>query len=276
MPVGLGRGGHNRAGYQHSALTAAHITLKRRGIDWRTLSDAECIRQYVALQEPVTCAYPGCTNVVGTVGRHLFKHCVAHGHHHLAGDNNPAKRSGVRSIIKTKALARGKFSDEHKAAMKKAFNDTKCHQKFWDAMPKEERERRGRLSSVIQKDYWDGLSPEEKEVRLKNWLKCAGPNKQEVKLQSILNDLFPGVYEFVGDFKMWVGGKNPDFVSVDGSKKVIEFYGTYWHPENSGEEDHRMDHFKKHGLDTLIVRDSELKNLPSLKTKLVQFHGSLR
>jgi len=77
---------------------------------------------------------------------------------------------------------------------------------------------------------------------------------------------FPGVYIFTGDFSFMVDGKNPDFISTDGSKKVIELFGMRYHPAE--DEKKEIDFFSAHGFSALIVWDPELKNLPMLVSKL--------
>jgi hypothetical protein len=95
------------------------------------------------------------------------------------------------------------------------------------------------------------------------------PNNSERNLLCLLNLLFPGVYIFTGDFSFMVDGKNPDFISTDGSKKVIELFGMRYHPAE--DEKKRIDFFSAHGFSALIVWDPELKNLPMLVSKLKQF-----
>jgi len=55
------------------------------------------------------------------------------------------------------------------------------------------------------------------------------PNKSELKLQTILNKLFPKEYKFVGNGQVVLGGKLPDFINVNGQKKIIEMFGTFYH-----------------------------------------------
>jgi len=103
------------------------------------------------------------------------------------------------------------------------------------------------------------------------------PNKKETNLLEILNELFPNEYIFVGDFKLWIDGKNPDFICYN-KNKLIEHFGDYWHseeligkPEYLHEEE-RKNHFLKHGYDCLIIWESELNNIDQLKKKIKEFH----
>jgi hypothetical protein len=46
------------------------------------------------------------------------------------------------------------------------------------------------------------------------------PNKPESFLINLFEQLFPGEYEYVGDFSFFVNGKNPDFVCYDKNKII--------------------------------------------------------
>ena len=62
---------------------------------------------------------------------------------------------------------------------------------------------------------------------------------------------------------------NPDFVNINGQMKIIELFGIHWHEPS--EEKERMELFKNHGYQTLIIWDFELKNLKHLKRKILYF-----
>ena len=96
------------------------------------------------------------------------------------------------------------------------------------------------------------------------------PNKPETALLKLLKELFPGEYEFVGDFKFWLDGRNPDFMNVNGKKKLIELFGDYWHRNDDPKD--RIKHYKKFGFDTLVIWECELNNKNKLSNKLKKFH----
>lgn len=101
--------------------------------------------------------------------------------------------------------------------------------------------------------------------------------KPERRLRNRLNCLFPGEYKFVGDGTIFIDYKCPDFININGQKKIIEMFGDYWHgEERTGrtkvqEKNQRIKHFAKYGFKTLIVWESELKNILQLKEKLIKF-----
>jgi len=61
----------------------------------------------------------------------------------------------------------------------------------------------------------------------------------------------------------------PDFININGQKKIIELYGDYWHRNDDPQD--RIDLFAKYGYQTLIIWEHELKNEVELKDKLQEF-----
>lgn len=99
------------------------------------------------------------------------------------------------------------------------------------------------------------------------------PNKLELKIQDWLNELFPNEWKYIGDFQTFIGGKCPDFMNINGQKKLIEVFGDYWHKNDDPEQ--RINHFKEYGFNTLVLWESEINNYPiETKRKVVSFHGS--
>lgn len=107
------------------------------------------------------------------------------------------------------------------------------------------------------------------------------PNRSEIKIQNILNTLFPNLYIYCGDFSFWIENRNPDFINKT-NHKIIEFFGDFWHSENfygipeNIQEQQRVELYKKHGYETLIIWEREFKNNEKLKLKLIEFQGESR
>lgn len=101
------------------------------------------------------------------------------------------------------------------------------------------------------------------------------PNKKELQLINIIkNEKLP--YKFVGDGKIWINGKNPDFINTNHQKKIIEFYGNYWHRDekvNNGGDggQERKEIFAEYGYTTLIIWEGELENEEKLLIKIKEF-----
>lgn len=74
-------------------------------------------------------------------------------------------------------------------------------------------------------------------------------------------------FQYVGDGKLIIGGRCPDF--SDGNGRLIEFFGDYWHePE---EEQERIEFFKEHGYNCLVVWGHELKDEEAVASKVAAF-----
>ncbi len=97
------------------------------------------------------------------------------------------------------------------------------------------------------------------------------PNKKE----RILINLFSEnniQFKYTGDGKFWVRNRNPDFVSCNGTKQIIEFMGTYYHPLFDGAD--RINHYKKYGFDCLVIWEDELTNMDKVLKKVKTFSSS--
>lgn len=119
------------------------------------------------------------------------------------------------------------------------------------------------------KRAWAGKSEEERNQWIKNnraSQRCS-PNKPENEILSILNSLYPNEWKFVGDGEVVIAGKCPDFININGQKKIVECFGDYWHRGEDPQD--RIDIFKPYGYDTLVIWESELKDIAAV-TKRVQ------
>lgn len=130
---------------------------------------------------------------------------------------------------------------------------------------KEYREKR----SEITKCLWNKSEFVKKQMKARN----ITPNKTELMLNEILQRILPNNYKFVGDGEFILAGKCPDFVNVNGQKKIIELFGNYWHKDDTGEK--RIALFKQYGYKTLIIWEEELRDEDVLKEKLLRFNGEV-
>jgi len=133
--------------------------------------------------------------------------------------------------------------------------------------------------SIIQKRNW--ANPDS-VFNSEEFLKKIGnniskkPTKPEKILLNLLETLFPGEYEYTGNYKIWIKRKNPDFLNRK-DKKIIEYFGGWWHDlEVTGktlEENKvdRIDFFKNEGYLVLILDEDDLKNIEIVKDKLLKF-----
>jgi len=93
------------------------------------------------------------------------------------------------------------------------------------------------------------------------------PNKPEKRVIGLLDKVLPAIFEYVGDGSLWIKGKNPDFVNVNGKKQIIEVLGCYWHgckkcfPKTEIQDDFpdRVQLYKSIGYSTLGIWEHELE-----------------
>lgn len=95
------------------------------------------------------------------------------------------------------------------------------------------------------------------------------PTKLEIQFKEFLARILPDEYRYVGDGQLILGRKIPDFLNINGKKKLIELYGNYWHRNDDPQE--RIDYFKKYGFDTLITYEHELKDQQTLAERIISF-----
>ena len=111
------------------------------------------------------------------------------------------------------------------------------------------------------------------------------PNNPEKLLTSILDKEFPNEYKFTGDGSFIIDGLNPDFVNVNGQKKIIEVFGEAYHDPKVAKwkvspratVSGRRKAFKQFGYTTLIVWSQELykggdEGRERLLRKIRRFH----
>lgn len=122
--------------------------------------------------------------------------------------------------------------------------------------------------------------PEFQKKRIKGI--CTKPTGPEKQMKSLLNILYPKEYKYTGNGDFIIDGLNPDFVNVNGQKKLIEVFGEAFHdpkkafkkvPYRSSYRG-RKEAFAKFGYKTLIIWDYEMKNMHEVERKIRRFHES--
>lgn len=130
-------------------------------------------------------------------------------------------------------------------------------------------DKTSRLHTEIMKKKWKDLDYRNKQLRSILSNNSKKYNKSEQKLDIFLQKLLPNEYKYVGDGQFFLGSKNPDFLNMNNKKKIIELFGDYWHKNDKPED--RINYFKQHEYDCLVVWDSELNDIEKLKTKILSF-----
>ncbi len=158
-----------------------------------------------------------------------------------------------------------KDRDEFNRRMKELNSSLEMRKKKSDISRKiaQNPEYRKKLSDGVKRamkneSYW------------KNYIKGMNmkPNKKEKFLISFLEENFPGEFGYNGDYRLKIRVDNliPDFVHLNGKRKVIEILGTHWHKKEEFSE--RSDRYKKHGYESLTLWENELNDLESLKERI--------
>ena len=163
---------------------------------------------------------------------------------------NPINKE--KSIENNSMLQKGKIiSEEHRQKIGEG-NKGKVHS-----------EEQNLFFSKIIKNLWQTPEFIQKQMRARK----VSQNKAELNLQNIINSITNN-FIFVGDGKEIIGGKCPDFIDRV-NNKIIELYGDYWHKGQN--PNYRINYFKNYGYDTLVIWESELKDIKSLKNKIGGF-----
>ncbi|KKK89931.1 hypothetical protein LCGC14_2728160 [marine sediment metagenome] len=138
------------------------------------------------------------------------------------------------------------------------------------------RETRLKMSRT-GKRLWRLSSHRDKLVSTSRKAMSIHPNKPESIVLELLNIIAPNEWAFVGDGQVIIEGKIPDFININGQKKIIEVFGDYWHGERARcyekTEEGRKRLFKKYGYLTLIIWENELKDVDRVRDKIKEFVG---
>jgi len=126
-------------------------------------------------------------------------------------------------------------------------------------MSEETKQRR----SESQRGLW--RSPE--YARMMSEAQHRKPNGCELQLLSVLDKYFPSEWKYTGDGKDkedWIGGRNPDFMGVNGKKQVIEVFGYYYHSPcyfpNRPTEEELIAHYKSYGYSCIVFWEYDVYN----------------
>lgn len=201
---------------------------------------------------------------------------------HRFGKNNPYYKDG-RTLRKHKCIKRGcnkkvkfgsKFCKKHyKEYCKSRIGNKNGH------YGKKFSKRSKKLMRFLALKRWKNKNYRNKVTSLKNIKKRFKslkiiPNKKEKLLNSLLEEILSNEYKFVGDGKIWITKFNPDFINVNGQKKIIEFFGDYWHnlPKIMKRDKRRLKIYKDYGYKVLIIWQNELKDKNKLKNKILAFN----
>lgn len=195
-----------------------------------------------------------------------------------AGDKNPFynKKHSPETIEKIRAKAIKRNADPEYREMISECTKEKMTPEIREHLSEINKER-------CSKPAWRKMKSEEEIYRWKNdkefakrmrTSRNAKPNKSEIKLNNILDEIYPGEWKFTGDFSFMLNGKNPDFVNCNGKKLIIELFGEPWHKGETQED--RAKFFSPFGYRTLVVWWKELQNKEYTVNKIRRFVNDAR
>lgn len=96
------------------------------------------------------------------------------------------------------------------------------------------------------------------------------PNRLEKRLMGLLDEQFPNEWKYVGDGQIWIEGRNPDFININGKKLVIELLGNYWHTVKAKVTPmERVAHYKQYGFKCITIWQSQMK-YPDMVTNTIR------
>jgi len=175
---------------------------------------------------------------------------------------------GIKTKIRGKSYLSWFLKPENKEKVKLVREKTgESRKEFWKNADKNSIEYKKLIESSVKgaKNCAKVLSKTTRKY----------PNKKEILLNKILKELFGNEYKFVGNGKVWIEKYNPDFININGQKKIIEHFGEYWHnlPKYKIRDEKKLNIYKKYGYQTLVIWEHELNNLDKLKNKLLRFHN---
>jgi len=100
----------------------------------------------------------------------------------------------------------------------------------------------------------------------------------EKELEALLKEDAPDEWKYVGDGQVWFAGMNPDFMNINGKKKIIEVNGCYWHEceecgfgEGDPKEEKRIQKFNGFGWEVLTIWEHEFDDIEKVREKVREF-----
>ena len=99
------------------------------------------------------------------------------------------------------------------------------------------------------------------------------PNKPEKIIINLIKQ-YNLNFIYVGNSKIWFDGEtqsfNPDFINEE-NKKIIEFFGDYWHGNTQEDDKERLKTYSQYGYKTLVIWENELKSPIQIVNKIKNF-----
>lgn len=261
--------GHNRRGAKHTKETKQKTSISHLLNHGHTLKNGA-----IVLPIGITCGC-GCGEFVTPNCRGNKLNSYVNGHNQIG---KPSSFLGHKHTEESKQQTSEKLMGNTNCLGIKRPPQTKEHRrKIAKKMMgnrhklghKESEETLQRKSIAKKKQWSDPVWHKAQVKRMAKGSQRDSPNKKEIKLQKLLDFLYPHEWKYVGDGSVIFGTKNPDFINVNGKKQIIELFGDYWHKGQNPQD--RIDVFAPFGFSTLVIWERELKHIPKLIGRIQRF-----
>lgn len=134
--------------------------------------------------------------------------------------------------------------------------------------------------SENSKKHW--ADPEYKDRTVKSQIRASSrrPTTPEKVVIEMLKEILPNQYQYVGSgHETVINGCNPDFININGQKKVIEVFGDWYHGErktgktHEQEEVDKINTYRAFGFDCLIIWEYDTKkHKDKVAKRILAFH----
>jgi hypothetical protein len=134
---------------------------------------------------------------------------------------------------------------------------------------KTEEEKR-KISKSVSNYRKENPFTEEDKLHKSISQQIAQPKYAKQKIIALLDYIAPGEYKYVGNGEVVIGNICPDFININGQKKVIEHFGYYWHRGENPQD--IIDRYSEYGFKCLVIWENELNNPEKVIEKIQAFN----
>jgi G:T-mismatch repair DNA endonuclease (very short patch repair protein) len=208
--------------------------------------------------------------------------------------NNSEETTKKLSLAMSKRWQNEEYRQSQSEIRKKQYSGV--NHPLWGKHHSAETKKKQSLAKKgkSHRNYFDEEQTAKASERLYAYMKThtlSNYNKTEQKIDALLQSLFPNEYKYNGThglgFKIFAHA--PDFVNVNGQKKLIEFNGCVWHccpqcgitkhPYNipfekvREKDDRDIKRANELGYKVFTIWGHDLKDMENTTKKLVEFHN---
>jgi hypothetical protein len=132
----------------------------------------------------------------------------------------------------------------------------------------------------VSRKRW--ANPEYKDRAVKSIIRGSSrrPTTPERVVIEMLKEILPNQYQYVGSgHETVINGCNPDFININGQKKVIEVFGDWYHGErktgktHEQEEVDKINTYREFGFDCLVIWEYDTKkHKDEVAKRILVFH----